>query len=233
MRVFMTFTGMLARMMAAAAVVVVVGCAPTREPESSPEPTALFYPPPPALARIQHLATLSAERDLGPRPSGFATFVLGDETDGKALRQPYGVAYHAGKLYVADAKLRGLAVFDLVAERMGVVTGSGAGRMRKPINVTIAEDGTKYVTDTGRDQVLVLGPDDRFVTAFGDEGQFKPVDVAVTAQRLYVTDVAHHRVAVLDRASGREVGSFGKAGSGPGSCSTRRTSHSAPRAMST
>ena len=205
------------RLMRAALVlvaVVIAGCAAT--PPERRESEHTFYPPLPQPPRIQHLATYSGERDFAAPDSQFAKFVLGEEKNPRGLQRPYGVAMFEGKLYVADSKAPGLAVFDLAQRRLTLVSGSGQGRMRRPINVSIDADGTKYVTDTGRDQVLVFDRDDKFVAAFGGDGQFKPVDTAIAAERLYVVDIKHHEVHVLDKRSGKPLFKFGKAGSGPG-----------------
>jgi DNA-binding beta-propeller fold protein YncE len=92
----------------------------------------------------------------------------------------------------------------------------GAGALQKPINITIDNDGTKYITDTDREQVLVFDANDRFVRALGDPGQFNPVDVAISGDRLYVTDIMHHQVHVLDKHSGEDLFMFGEAGTEPG-----------------
>ncbi len=107
-------------------------------------------------------------------------------------------------------------MFDLVQRKFSLVTGSGNGRMKRPINVTIDADGSKYVTDTGRDQVLVFDRNDRFVTAYGTAGQFRPVDTAIAGERLYVVDIRNHQVQVLDKRSGKFLFKFGSAGSAPG-----------------
>lgn len=193
---------------------MLAGCAAPPPAPAKLEHT--LYPAPPHPPRIQHLATFSGERDLGAGDGGFARFVLGDEKNPRQLARPYGVAMFEGKLYVADSKASGLAVFDLPRKRMAVVTGSGQGRLKRPINVTIDADGTKYVTDTGRDQILVYDRDDRFVAALGAEGQFRPVDTAIAGEKLYVVDIKHHEVHVLDKRSGTPLFKFGKPGSGPG-----------------
>lgn len=177
---------------------------------------AVFYPPLPNSPRIQYLTTLSGERDLAAARGKFADYVLGDERESRQLVQPYGVALFAGKIYVADSRAPGLAVFDLTQRRFSLLSGVGGGRMKRPINVRLDSDGTKYVTDTGRDQILVYDRDDHFVSAFGRQGQFKPVDVAIAGDRLYVTDIKHHQVHVLDKRSGRTLFTFGQAGSEPG-----------------
>lgn len=204
----------LARLALILAIALLGGCA--MAPTETRKPERAFYPPPPQPPRIQHLATFSGERDFAPPAGEFARFVLGDETTSRQLQRPYGVAMFEGRLYVADSRAPGLAVFDLAQKRFALVTGSYQGRMKRPINVTIDADGTKYVTDTGRDQILLYDRNDRFVAAFGAEGQFRPVDTAIAGERLYVADVRHHQVHVLDKRSGKPLFQFGKAGSRPG-----------------
>ena len=195
------------------AVALLAGCT---TPAKRPELGAVFYPPAPSAPRIQHLKTFTNDHDLGVSSSALANFVLGDDTSAQRLQQPYGVAMFDGKIYVADSRAPGLAVFDLVQQKFSLVTGSGIGRMKRPINVTIDTDGTKYVTDTGRDQVLVYNREDRFVATYGTAGQFKPVATAILGERLYVVDIGHHQVHVLDKKSGKPLFKFGKAGSEPG-----------------
>ena len=206
------FEGTPSRLVAVIAILTLAGCAAA--PVSEPETTGgVFYPPLPNAPRIQHLKTIASDHDVGESVGGLEKFVLGDDQHAQRLRQPYGVAIFEGKLYVADSKGPGLAVFDFVQRRFTLVTGSGNGRMKRPINVTIDRDGTKYVTDTGRDQVLIYDRNDRFVSAYGTEGQFRPVDVAIAGDRLYVVDIRHHEVQVLDKRSGRLLFKFGKPGS--------------------
>ena len=179
--------------------------------------TAVFYPPLPNSPRIQYLTTIASELDLAVKKSGFAEFIVGDEKkEVQQLMQPYGVAMYKGKLYVADTGAGGLAIFDLVQHRYSFVAGSGAGRIKRPINIRIDSDGTKYVTDTGRNQILIYDSEDRFVKALGVEGQFRPVDVAITGNRLYVADILHHQIHVLEKSSGQALFQFGKAGSAEG-----------------
>ena len=203
--------GIAAVLLAAA----LTGCATA--PSQAPKVTGpAFYPSLPNPPRIQHLKTIGGERDLGAPVSGFAQFIVGDDTKAQQLKQPYGVGVYKGKLYVVDSRAPGLAVFDLVKQRFELVTGAPNGRMKRPINITIDADGTKYVTDTGRDQVLVFDRDDRFVAAYGTEGQFKPVDTAIAGERLFVVDIQHHQVQVLEKQTGKLLYKFGTAGSKEG-----------------
>jgi DNA-binding beta-propeller fold protein YncE len=201
--------------LALAAFALLAGCA-SAPPKAPTQPKAVFYPAAPDPPRIQHLAKFAGARDLEKGPSGLATFLIGDEHDGEELVRPYGVAMFDGKIYVADSRAPGLAVFDLVAKKFSIVSGSGSGKMQRPTNVTIDTDGTKYITDLGRNQVLVYDRADSFVTAFGAKDEFKPVDTAIAGERLYVVDIEHFEVWVLNKRSGKLLFKFGTPGSAEG-----------------
>lgn len=176
---------------------------------------AQFYPLAPDPPRIQHLATYARAADLEPAQakSGLQSFLFGDDQqDEEALVRPYGVALSDGKIYVADSRGPGLAIFDLKARKFSLESGSGKGRMQRPINLAIDADGSKYVTDTARNQILVFDKSDAFLAAFGAKDEYKPVDVAIAGERLYVTDIEHHEVRALDKRSGKLHFSFGRAG---------------------
>ena len=202
----------------AAVAVLLTGCAsPASKPKDAPSVAGpVFYPALPNSPRIQLLTTFASERDLAVEKDSFASFIAGDEKESQRLVQPYGVTMDQGRLYVADTGAGGLAIFDLATKHFSFVTGSGGGRMKRPINIRIDTDGTRYITDTGRDQILVFDRNDHFVKAFGNQGQFRPVDVAIADKRLYVTDIAHQQIQVLDKATGKVLFTFGKPGSGPG-----------------
>jgi len=95
--------------------------------------------------------------------------------------------------------------------------GVGAGTIAKPIAVVIDADGTRYVSDTKRNQIFVYDSTDRFLATFGVEEQFKPVGLAISGDKLYVVDILHHEVQVLDKKTGRLLFKFSQSGSDPGS----------------
>ena len=178
----------------------------------------IFYPLPPDQPRLQFLASYSSELDASDQSGGgFRDFVFGGRDKERSfIRKPYGVAVHEGAIYVVDARGNGWGVFDVANGRAYFVRPSGGGALRKPINMTIDTDGTKYVTDTVRNQVIVYSPKDRYVAAFGKADQFNPIDIAIADDRLYVTDAMNHMVHVLDKQSGETLFTFGEAGSKPG-----------------
>lgn len=194
----------------AAVVQLTTGCA------SSPDKGAegpIFYPPLPNPPRIQYLTAFSNARDAG-EASDFSDFVFGKERGSESLiTKPYGVALNDGKIFAVDIRGPGYVVFDLVKKRTRTVYGSGAGAMKKPINITFDEQGNRYITDTLRNQVLMFNNKDKFVQAYGLKGQFKPTDVLVVDDEMYVVDIEHHKIHVLSLPDGKKLREFGTPGS--------------------
>ena len=73
--------------------------------------------------------------------------------------KPYGVAIKEGMIYVCDTMVNSIEVFDVAKKRARYFTPRAEGRLQTPINLTIDADGTRYVADTGRGQVLIYAKD--------------------------------------------------------------------------
>jgi sugar lactone lactonase YvrE len=192
----------------ALALALAAGCAAPKQQAR----VTLFYPPPPEPPRLQWLTSLTTARDVEPEQTAFNRFVVGEEKVVRRLDKPYGVAAHDGRVYVCDTN-RTVMVFDLKAHRFEPLPGAqGAGRLVQPVNISIEADGTKYVADPVRGQVVVFGPDDQFVRAFGSPGAWKPVDAVASGDLLFVADVKGAAVVVLDKKTGRLVRRIGRDG---------------------
>jgi sugar lactone lactonase YvrE len=185
---------------------LVAGCAaPVRKREA-----AVFFPPAPELPRIQYLTFFNGLKDV-EKQSGFDRFVVGEKQDVK-LDKPYGVAIHDGKIYVCDTNST-VVVFDLKGKTFSNLKGAaGPGKLVQPINISIDADGTKYVADPVRGQVVAYGPDDEYVKAYGAPGNWRPVDAVPFEDRLYVADVEHGMVKVFDKGSGEQLKTIGATG---------------------
>lgn len=158
-----------------------------------------FFPPSPDLPRIQFLTQFASESDLG-RGHNFADYITGEQKTTDPLVKPYGLAVHEGKVFVCDTVTDKIEVFDLKTRRASYFDPQGEGKLRLPINLTIDQDGTRYVADTGRAQVLIYRADGSFVAAIGKKDELKPSDVAVSSDRLYIADLLNHCVKVYGKA---------------------------------
>jgi DNA-binding beta-propeller fold protein YncE len=89
---------------------------------------------------------------------------------------------------------------------------AGPGKLKQPLNISIEADGTKYVTDTGRGQIVVFDRNDEYVKAYGAPGAWRPVDAVPLGDRLYVADVQNGLVKVFDKQSGAMLKTIGDKG---------------------
>ncbi|MBI4668294.1 MAG: hypothetical protein HY747_03770 [Elusimicrobia bacterium] len=175
----------------------------------------VLYPALPETPRLQFLKSFSSSKDVGEGDSWFARFIFGKRKE-SSLGKPYGLAVESGKIYLCDIMSRDVRILDLERRKMRWLAKPGRIKLKTPVNISISPDGYKYVADSGLDQVVVFGPDDRFVQGFSDTGGWKPTDAAAAGSNLYVVDIANDKVKVLDRAKGRVLFSFGQSGSGEG-----------------
>ncbi len=111
---------------------------------------------------------------------------------------------------------KGLFTLDLKRRRLGIFSPDGLGTLPNPTNIFIEPDGTKYIVDFKRRQVVVFGPDNSYRTALGGEKDFKPGDVVVSGGRVYVSDIKKHQIRVYDKRSGKLLFTFGKKGGAEG-----------------
>jgi len=173
------------------------GCA---APTTTEKPASYtFFPPPPDEPRVQYLTAFASDADLG-HEGNFAEFITGEQRQVNPLIKPYGLAGHDGKIYVCDTVAGVIQIFDLQARRASYFAPVGEGQLRLPINVSVDEDGTIYVADTGRNQILIYSGGGGYQGAIGVMDEMRPTDVAVTADRLYVTDLKGHSVRVYSKA---------------------------------
>ncbi|MBZ5640467.1 MAG: hypothetical protein LAO51_17125 [Acidobacteriia bacterium] len=185
---------------------LLAGCAaPVRRRDA-----AVFFPPPPSLPRIQYLVSYSGLKDI-EKQSAFSRFVVGEQQNVK-VDKPYGVGIRDGKVYVCDTN-NTVAVFDLKSQTFGALKGaSGPGRLVQPTNIAIDGDGTLFVADPVRGQVVAFDRNDEYLRAYGEPGAWRPVDAASFGDRLYVADVQNGLVKVFDRKSGEMVETLGDKG---------------------
>jgi len=173
----------------------------------------VFYPPLPELPRVQFLKTINVEKDIGGS-SGISLF--GSDERVKEFVRPFGVAHVKGKIYVVDASLGVAVAVDLPAKKFDFIHETEGGPFRSPMDIFVAEDGYRYIADTGREQIIVLDENDVFQRVYGKEGQFRPLSVAVDGDRVYVCDVRESEIEVLDRQTGELIHKIGGTGADDG-----------------
>ncbi len=170
----------------------------------------VFFPPAPAPPRIQFLTSFTGQKDI-EEESAFRKFIFG-EIAALKLDKPYGAAIFDGKIYVCDSN-QTVFVFDLRARTFRPLNGAkDKGRLIQPLNISIEADGTKYVADPIRGQVVAFDRNDEYLKAYGTPGTWKPVDAAARAGWLYVADIQNGMVQVFDKKTGEIVRTIGNKG---------------------
>ncbi len=168
----------------------------------------VFYPPPPSLPRLQYLTAYSTSADIEGK-NAFEEFVVGKKQI-RGLDKPYGVAMWRGKIYVCDTN-RTLMVFDLIEKKFGRLKGAqGLGTLKQPLNIDIDEEGNKYVVDPIRGQVVKYDQNDFYVDAVGIPGTWKPVDVEVYRDRIYVADLKDFTIKIFEKDTMKFIKKIGQ-----------------------
>ena len=105
-------------------------------------------------------------------------------------------------------KKSGLVLTAAEKETIGRwIEAGGLAMLKTPINIAVDTDGTRYIADTGRGEVLIFGADDGFRGTIKDK-DLKPTSVAVTADRLFVMDLDGHCIRVYEKTSRKPLGTI-------------------------
>jgi DNA-binding beta-propeller fold protein YncE len=181
---------------------------------------ARSWPQAPALARIRFVRAFASAKDIGIGRSvleSLANLVLGAEP--RQLVRPTAVVADDGKIFVADAGVQGVHVFDRRNDEYRVVRREHDQPIVTPMGLVNAPDGTLFITDSTRAEILQLAPGASFARPLHlDYAPGRPTGLAMQVQtgHLLVTDTAHHRIDVVSSA-GHRIRSIGQRGNTTGS----------------
>lgn len=183
---------------------VLSGC--SRNASLSPSPENLvIYPPPPAPTRIQYLTHISGSADMVRQKGRFHQYLFGKE-EPRMLVKPYGIAVHGNRIYICDTGQGGLVVMDLARGSYDTWIPGGRGQLQLPVNCCTDESGNLFVADANRRQVVIFDRDRNFLDAIGDGEGFKPTDVLVRNDTLYVVSVQEHRIHLYSARNYEKLG---------------------------
>jgi DNA-binding beta-propeller fold protein YncE len=175
------------------------------KPDTSRE--LVIYPPPPDTTRIQYLTSINKSTDITGKRTGFAKFILG-EVPAKPILKPYGVAVRGGKIYICDSGLKGISIIDLENKSFEQLMPSGLGELKLPLNCCVDEKGYLYVADGERKQIVIFDENRHYVDCFGEAENYKPTDVNVTGDTIWVANLKNNRVSVYSKKNHALLYSF-------------------------
>ncbi|QEM66773.1 hypothetical protein FO488_19175 [Geobacter sp. FeAm09] len=176
--------------------------------------TSVFFPAPPNEPRVQFLRAISGSKDVEDQQSKFSLLLSGasDRDVNKPITRPYGIHYTRGKLYICDTQgASTVVIIDLQKKTFEYMKENpGLGKLKKPINLAVDKDGSIYVADTLRKEVLIYDPSGSYVGSIGKGSSMKPVDVALDGDNVYILDLNGNDIKIFDRKSRELIRSIGQ-----------------------
>lgn len=180
---------------------IITGACSTKNTIKSPTADELItFPPPPDTARIQFLTYIKSSADIVKPPSGLKKFFIGEEKPIPIIR-PYGIESTKDRIYVCDPGMGGIDIINLKKNSFEYFIPTGKGQLQMPMNCFIDELKYLYVADGNRRQIVVFDSIGKYVHAFGEAKNFKPIDVCVMDDKVYVTNIEGQTYHVYDRKS--------------------------------
>lgn len=157
----------------------------------------IFYPAEPNEPRLQFLAGFSSSEDLGDTASAFRKFITGEEKAGRPIVKPYGVAVYDNKIYICDTVNNSIDILDLGNRKFEYFRPKSRSVLQNPINLCFDKDGNMFIADLGLGQVVIFDQNGNFLGAIGTAKEFKPTDVKIAGDKIYIADLKSHSVKVF------------------------------------
>ena len=157
---------------------------------------AIIFPSPPDTARIQFLTRFAGSQDI-VKQSGFSRFIAGANKP-LTIFKPYGVAIHNNRIYICDAGVAGLEIIGLEKKTFSYFIPKGKGQLKNPLNCFVDDKDNLYIADGERKQVVIFDHMGVYINSFGDTEKFKPTDVFVYKNKVWVTNILNNRIQVYD-----------------------------------
>ncbi len=164
----------------------------------------VIYPSPPDTARIQFLTRISSSHDVTGSHKSFSQFIMGKEEE-RFINKPYGVAVGKGKIYICDTYIHGLDVIDMDKSKFTQFIPGGKGELKVPINCFVDENGYLYIADSERKQVIIFDEEGKYVACLGEADNFRPTDVFVLDNKIWVSNLLGHQIVVYSNDSSHEL----------------------------
>jgi len=197
--------------------VMLGGCAGTDRTGDEVQNEYTFWPSYPNEPRIQYLVSYESSLDIKPPASKLEELAFGKEPEAFfTIGKPYGVEMYGDEIFLCDTKTAAVVILDPANHEFRLMGAKNPGKLVRPIDIAISEDGTRYVADNMQEKVVVYDSKDRYLDVFDTGESSKPVAVSVFGDRLYVAEFARHQISIRNRYTGQEIATIGGSGRGDG-----------------
>ncbi len=160
--------------------------------------TTILYPAPPDTARLQFLTSFSSSKAF-QNQSKFSKLIVGEKVSLPIIK-PFGIEIGNNKIYICDLELEGLEIINLKKNSFEYFKPTGKGTLKKPLNCFVDKNSFLYIADGERKQVVIFDNNLNYVNAFGLGSEYKPTDVNVFDNKIWVTDIKNNKVDVFEQA---------------------------------
>jgi len=135
----------------------------------------------------------------------------------KKMRLPTGIAIKGSTIYVGDLGAQAVLRYDEVEKKVEWLPKGHSLKLFSPVGIAIAPDGRIFIADSAVAKIFILSPEGRPAGIFAEAGKnlTRPVSLAFASDRLFVSDVKRHRIAVF-ALDGKLLYTFGKRGAKKG-----------------
>lgn len=129
----------------------------------------------------------------------------------KLIKQPLGLAFRDGRLYVGQPTTGTILIFDAEGAPVGVIgkKGRGPGELNSPAGIDVDSAGNVYVADSDHAKVVVYGADGNLVRELVGV-EYALIPRVVDDQKLYLT--TFDSVKIYSLPALQELSSWGRRG---------------------
>lgn len=180
------------------------------------------WPPAPETARLRYIEEISGSRVAAAgRLGAFLRVLIGLDRAGELskdrLIRPTGIFVSSGTVFIADPGRRAILRYEESTGKGEWWPHSTRQRLLAPVSMAQTPDGRLLVVDSILKKVLILDAAGKIAKELeGDpQGLGQPASVTASDERIYVSDVKNHRIAVYGM-EGVFLHSFGRRGTGEG-----------------
>jgi len=135
------------------------------------------------------------------------------------MQTPFGIFIGKDKIYVTDASLSSIFVFDKKFTKLMFSfgnLGTETGELNSPWGVSADTEGNIYIADSGNLEVKIFDSTGNFIKEVPievdyREPPFTPTDIFYYEGYLYVLDSYNHKIILMNK-KGETVATFGQKG---------------------
>ena len=178
-----------------------------------------FWPALPERPRIEWLKTYSSQADFSSGGFGDVMTDLFGEAEPLTFDKPVDIKSDGnGRVYISDAGLNKVVVYDLVKKDVHYLAGGQASLMANPTALTLDANGNLYVADVDRRVILIFDKSERLVGKIELGNKITRVGgmvIDAPRNRLICTDVRGHKLLIFSM-TGDLLQTIGERGDGDG-----------------